>query len=97
MWSGTYVSRGRRRESLLRHARRLAAASSPTALPHYAWHSGAGFDSDAVVGQDGHWGVLGMRERANRIGASLVLSSQPGAGTVFSLVVPYRRGLRTRL
>src|SRR6266853_1879890 len=42
MWSGTYASRGRRRQSLLRHARRLAAASSPTALPHYAWHSGAG-------------------------------------------------------
>src|SRR2546425_29766 len=42
MWSGTYVSRGWRRQSLLPHARRLAAVSSPTARPRSAWHAGAG-------------------------------------------------------
>jgi signal transduction histidine kinase len=33
----------------------------------------------------GHWGLVGMRERACRIGAELVLESAPGAGTRVAL------------
>lgn len=41
---------------------------------------GAGFDPDVLdVGR--HFGVLGMRERAERIGADIVISSRPGEGT----------------
>ncbi len=43
---------------------------------------GEGFDaSRATTLAGGHFGWLGMRERAERIGASLVLDSSPGAGT----------------
>ena len=43
---------------------------------------GRGFDaSRATTLAGGHFGWLGMRERAERIGASLVLDSRPGAGT----------------
>jgi ligand-binding sensor domain-containing protein/signal transduction histidine kinase len=41
---------------------------------------GAGFDSAGTPGP-GHFGVLGMRERAAHIGATLRLESAPGAGT----------------
>jgi signal transduction histidine kinase len=36
----------------------------------------------------GHWGLPGIRERAKRIGARLVLWSESGAGTEVELTVP---------
>lgn len=36
----------------------------------------------------GHWGLPGVRERAQRIGSQLDFWSQPGAGTEVELVVP---------
>jgi signal transduction histidine kinase len=38
---------------------------------------------------DGHYGLLGMRERAQRFGGKLVLSSKPGEGTLVKAVVPF--------
>ena len=38
----------------------------------------------------GHWGLLGVRERAKRIGARLVFWSEAGAGTEVELAVPSR-------
>ena len=38
----------------------------------------------------GHWGLPGVRERAQRIGARLRLWSEPGAGTEAELTVPAR-------
>ena len=35
-----------------------------------------------------HWGLQGMRERADRIGAQLDLSSTPGSGTEVELTIP---------
>jgi signal transduction histidine kinase len=43
----------------------------------------------------GHWGLLGVRERAKRIGAQLKLWSEPGAGTEAELTVPARIAYRT--
>lgn len=52
---------------------------------------GAGFAVEqATRGQGGHWGLLGMRERADRVGGTLRVESAPGAGTAVSLVVPAR-------
>jgi signal transduction histidine kinase/ligand-binding sensor domain-containing protein len=59
-------------------------------------------------GRPGHFGLVGMRERAKKLGAHLEVWSKPGAGTEVELRVPanvaYRppqpeatRGLRTRL
>jgi signal transduction histidine kinase len=39
-------------------------------------------------GRPGHFGLLGMRERATRLGAHLVVWSKPGAGTEIELRVP---------
>jgi signal transduction histidine kinase len=39
-------------------------------------------------GRPGHFGIAGMRERAERIGASLAVSSSPSTGTQWILRVP---------
>src|SRR5262249_1272429 len=42
----------------------------------------------ALSGRDGHWGLTGMRERAERIGARLKLRSRVSNGTEVELSVP---------
>ena len=44
-------------------------------------------DVDAAA-SDGHWGVVGMRERARRAGGTLEIRSAPGQGTMLSLRIP---------
>ena len=38
----------------------------------------------------GHWGLVGMRERAERIGGLLAIDSQPGQGTRVRALLPAR-------
>ncbi|MFK3741083.1 sensor histidine kinase [Massilia sp. TN1-12] len=54
---------------------------------------GRGLDAEvARTGyRSGHWGLIGMRERAERIGARLALESRPGGGTAVVLAVPAAR------
>lgn len=40
------------------------------------------------AGRDGHWGLPGMRERAEQIGARLDIWSEAGAGTEVDLRIP---------
>lgn len=40
------------------------------------------------VGRDGHWGLRGMRERAEEIGGTFEIVSRPGNGTKVELRVP---------
>jgi ligand-binding sensor domain-containing protein/signal transduction histidine kinase len=50
-----------------------------------------GLGIDAAIlefGRDGHWGLSGMRERAESIGAQLKVRSKVGAGTEVELTVP---------
>ncbi|MBV9679135.1 MAG: hypothetical protein JO185_22560 [Acidobacteriaceae bacterium] len=50
---------------------------------------GRGIDPQVIrSGRDGHWGIRGMRERAERIKAKLSLLSSPGGGTEVILRVP---------
>jgi signal transduction histidine kinase len=52
---------------------------------------GRGIDPKVIQsGRDGHWGLSGMRERAERIGASLKVSSSATGGTEVDLRVPGR-------
>ena len=52
---------------------------------------GKGMDLKVLQGDSrGHWGLRGVRERAERIGAKLDLWSEAGAGTEFQLTVPAR-------
>jgi signal transduction histidine kinase len=50
---------------------------------------GLGIDpKHLAAGRDGHWGLPGMRERAQAIGAQLDVWSQVGAGTEVELRIP---------
>jgi signal transduction histidine kinase len=50
---------------------------------------GCGIDPQMLEsGRDGHWGLSGMRERAERIGAKLRVLSRSGGGTEVELRVP---------
>jgi len=52
---------------------------------------GRGIDQQVLrSGREGHWGIPGMRERAEEIGASLKLWSREGAGTEVELSIPGR-------
>ena len=49
-------------------------------------------DSVAAAGhRPGHWGMVGMRERARNLGGTLDIDSAPGAGTQVKLHVPARK------
>jgi DNA-binding NarL/FixJ family response regulator len=49
---------------------------------------GCGIDPAVLqAGRDGHWGLSGMRERAERIGAHLQVMSHASAGTEIELSV----------
>jgi signal transduction histidine kinase len=50
--------------------------------------NGLGFDPVAAM-QSGRLGLLGMRERAEMLGGTLVVESWPGAGTTLFVEVPY--------
>jgi signal transduction histidine kinase len=47
---------------------------------------GVGFDPDQP--RTGRYGLVGMSDRADRIGAALTLASEPGAGTEIVVVWP---------
>jgi signal transduction histidine kinase len=50
---------------------------------------GSGFDSGTAPSRGPHFGLLGMRERAAKIGASLAIDSQPGQGCRVRLIMPH--------
>jgi signal transduction histidine kinase len=51
--------------------------------------NGRGIDPEVLrTGRDGHWGLVGMRERAQKIGARLKVWSCKGGGTGVELSVP---------
>lgn len=53
---------------------------------------GVGFDLDSTAAtavERGHFGMAGMRERAESIGGSLTVMSQPGRGAVVTATLPY--------
>ncbi|HYK89877.1 MAG TPA: two-component regulator propeller domain-containing protein [Acidobacteriota bacterium] len=52
---------------------------------------GCGFDPDREeVRDDGHFGMLGMRERATQLGGCLTVNTAPGLGTDIEVKVPLR-------
>jgi hypothetical protein len=63
-----------------------------TQYGHTAWRVRDGYFSSAPMAitqtQDGHFGLRGMRERAERLRSKFTIDSSPGSGTVMTLVVP---------
>ncbi|MGO4879294.1 MAG: two-component regulator propeller domain-containing protein [Bryobacteraceae bacterium] len=52
---------------------------------------GCGFEPDEVLPQaGGHFGLIGMRERTERLGGSFAVRSAPGKGTELCVEVPVR-------
>jgi signal transduction histidine kinase/ligand-binding sensor domain-containing protein len=72
----------RRVEIALRYGRKGLAAQLSD--------DGRGIDREVLErgGREGHFGLVGMRERARKIGATLTLSSRPGAGVELVLNIP---------
>jgi signal transduction histidine kinase len=57
--------------------------------------NGCGIDPRiAEAGKPGHFGLIGMRERAERIGGVLTIASRAGEGTNVTVTVPGRRAFR---
>jgi ligand-binding sensor domain-containing protein len=98
------------REALInafRHARakniEVELKYSPSQLRVLVRDDGCGIEPNILkTGRDGHWGLFGMRERAEQIGARLHVYSSRAAGTEVELSVPghvafqghFWRGLR---
>jgi NarL family two-component system sensor histidine kinase YdfH len=56
---------------------------------------GRGFAVEANFrSYEGHWGLLGMQERARSLGGELVVQSVPEHGTTVTLALPYRARAR---
>jgi signal transduction histidine kinase len=52
---------------------------------------GVGFDAQALPGA-GHYGLIGIRERAQLLGGQLLVQSNPRSGTRIQIAVPHPRG-----
>jgi signal transduction histidine kinase len=61
--------------------------------------NGCGIDPSILAkgSRAGHWGLEGMRERAQEIGSDLEIRSRPGAGTEVELKIPLRASDRKRV
>jgi NarL family two-component system sensor histidine kinase YdfH len=53
---------------------------------------GSGFDPQEAIGRSGHYGLLGLRERARLFGGSLTIESQPTRGTTLKIQLPLDNG-----
>jgi signal transduction histidine kinase len=84
------------REALVNAFRHSGAAhveagvqSTRTQLRVLVRDDGTGIDPEVLhTGREGHWGLPGMRERAERIGGHLTVWSRAGGGTEVELTVP---------
>jgi signal transduction histidine kinase len=69
----------------------VALESTPEALRLRVQDDGSGLGKDGAALRPGHYGIIGMKERATQIGANLELSSEPGHGTTVSVLLPAGR------
>jgi signal transduction histidine kinase len=84
------------REALVNAFRHARASSIEVEVQYTTSHlqvlvrdDGCGIDPQVLrSGREGHWGLPGMRERAEGIGAKLKVWSRNAAGTEVELIVP---------
>ncbi|HWC12564.1 MAG TPA: GAF domain-containing protein [Acidimicrobiales bacterium] len=81
-------------QNVVKHAEasrvRLSLSTGPAGVRLAVDDDGRGFDGDGLAElEDRHsYGMVGMRERAELIGATLNITSWPGRGTTVEVVVP---------
>src|ERR1041385_2387296 len=67
----------------------VALNSTPEVVRLSVKDDGSGFAREGNGNvRPGHYGLIGMKERATQIGADLQLASEPGRGTTVSVVLP---------
>jgi len=67
---------------------RLDATADGTGARLQIVDDGLGFDATPPQAEAGHFGLIGMEERARRIGAGCVITSKPGHGTTVVVDLP---------
>ena len=81
--------------NIARHAQaqqvRVRAAEDGAWLTIEVRDDGAGFDPEAALSRAGHYGLLGLRERARLSGGTLEIDSAPGEGARLTLRLPLRK------
>jgi signal transduction histidine kinase len=93
------------RELLVNAFRHSRAGCIEVELEYARWRfrmlvrdDGCGIDPQVLrAGREGHWGLPGMRERAERVGASLTVWSRTAAGTEVALSVPNSIAFESRV
>jgi len=85
--------------NLVRHAQASEVTIRLTKMDHQAHldiqDNGVGFtvpEDWLELARHGHLGLVGMRERAEAVGGSLAVASQPGQGTCIQVIVPIQPG-----
>ena len=78
--------------NIARHAQasqvEVWASVAATVLHLEMCDDGVGFDPATIKPEEGHYGLLGLHERAHLIGGYVTIVSQPGQGTLLSLQIP---------
>ncbi len=69
----------------------LRLVETPTGCTLEIEDDGRGFNPQEALGQDGHYGLLGIQERANLLQAALTITSQPGEGTQLRIEIPFQK------
>lgn len=84
-------------EGLTNIARHAAASHVDVALTCDKQHldilirdNGVGFNPEEALGRAGHYGLLGLRERARLSGGSLTIESAPARGATLTIKLPLR-------
>ncbi len=74
------------------HCIKIELDFSPTHIVLLVKDDGKGFMPGNCPGpNDGHFGLLGMAERAKRLGGQITVTSAPGAGTAIRVEIPVPR------
>ena len=78
--------------NIAKHAEATEAIISMTCEDEYLSieisDNGTGFNPSEAVGRSGHYGLVGIRERARLYGGSLTIESQPTQGTTLKIQLP---------
>jgi two-component system, NarL family, sensor histidine kinase YdfH len=67
---------------------RIRASVKEAGLQVVVQDDGKGFAPEQAVGQQGHYGLLGLRERARLAGGTMEIESRPGQGTTLRVCLP---------